>query len=832
MAQVWAVASKTPVKTLNNMLTRSNDVPNSVSQCGLRFSRCGSRLAVPTEQKVLVLDRASGWQAGREVRVPGLQQGEILTVLDWSHDGDFLLAGTNKGNLVLFTTHNWDHAVTVASGRKQNLCSLACHPNTDQAIFADMGGHWGLVEEIHKATGTEKAGGEKVEAGDKDMDALFNDDDEDENSFSISKTQAEVGYVKDDEGHLAYGSGEPTDSRPESALSEAASVDVRREVVRAAPPRLQPAFQPGASPAGLSYRFLVYNGVGQVRAHESEEESSLDVEFHDSAVHHALHLASQGSTMAALSARLLVTATQEGRLAVNHFASSDPGREWELQLGEEVSGVAAGPGWAAAATAARHLRIFSAGGLQREVVMLAGPLLCCVGEQDRLLVITHAAPGLHFQLYRVGLGGLSSLASGPLPSAPDTELYWAGFSDLLAPCTADTAGWVRVLETTTGLWHPLVNTSSHTRGTSDFHYLVGVAQLEGVVRAVLCRGSRYPPTLPRPIPIALPLEPPLVNTETEKGGLERAALGSSLQVRFLAAAPQQSQETEDALSAVKQQEVECVMKLFALACRADQESRALEVAALLPSLETLQLAIQYAAKMRRAGLAEKLGGLARQLQDRQLETQETQQEPEEEEVDSQDMFAPSQENPLLESKRLPSKVDKSSKLVSQATPGSRNPFAKKVEGGGGAVGSPSAGIVFDSIKSSSSSSLPPPERTGFGQRKISGLQKRPAGLVRPKQSVVTVKEKENQDGNQHSREGGAGLLAGFQLYQAEQASTGQEEALSKWKALSREEKDKYKLARLPNIAGEKRKRSDGDERDEGKKVKTSSKLAGFAFSGK
>ena len=76
------------------------------------------------------------------------------------------------------------------------------------------------------------------------------------------------------------------------------------------------------------------------------------------------------------------------------------------------------------------------------------------------------------------------------------------------------------------------------------------------------------------------------------------------------------------------------------------------------------------------------------------------------------------------------------------------------------------------------------------------------------------------------------MLAGFQLYQAEQTSTGQEEALSKWKALSREEKDKYKLARLPNIAGEKRKRSDGDERDEGKKVKTSSKLAGFAFSGK
>ena len=66
--------------------------------------------------------------------------------------------------------------------------------------------------------------------------------------------------------------------------------------------KLQAPFQPGASPSGLSSRFLVYNSVGIVRGHYGEEESSIDVEFHDVAVHHALHLANPDTcSMAALS---------------------------------------------------------------------------------------------------------------------------------------------------------------------------------------------------------------------------------------------------------------------------------------------------------------------------------------------------------------------------------------------------------------------------------------------------------------------------------------------------------------------------------------------------
>jgi len=786
-----------------------------------------------------------------------LAAGEIVTTCDWDMDGGNILAGTNKGNLCLISFPSMSLVTTVHSGRKYNICSLAWHPSKNEAIFADMGGHWGLIEELGGSSNvmaaSEAANNEHLE----DMEALFNDDDDDENSFSIAKTVAETGYTKDDDGNLAFGS---TQARPESAQSMASTVqgEGKREVYRPPPPpkvRLQPAFQPGASPAGLSNRFLVYNSVGIVKSHDSEEENSLDIEFHDIAVHHALHLSnSEGASMAALSNKILVTATTGddvvgGKLMVNYFSSGDVNKEWSIVLEEEeeIMGVAVGDKWVAVVTSKNHLRMYSAGGLQREVVMVTGPLVTMVGEGDRLLVVTHGGhplPGqqsLCYTLYSVStaLKPLNTIPL-PLPLAPGSDLYWAGFSDTLTPCTADTAGWVRSLDQGTNLWHPVINTRDHVRGKSDFHYIMSISHTESVIRGVLCKGAKYPPTVPRPLPIALPLEVPLTSTSTEKGGLEQTCLNLALQARFISAHPNQGEETEEIMDTVRQSEVECLMKLFALACKSDHESRAVEVASLMPNVETLQLAIKYTAKLRRVGLANKLGQLAMDLQEQQDKEEEEKQtgRQADEEDESQDMFAPTQENPLLAAAAKRDSFNQAAQPVNISTQGrqeNRNPFAKRVAGGGN-VGSPSQGqgIVFDSLETEKKS---PVTAGGFGQRKIAGMEKAKRPLLA--KAPLIAKEKENREEN-----GQGELLKGFQLYLAENKDsfTGeddkiQELALTQWKSMEKELKDKYKEARIPNKGEEgKRKRSHDDDHVEGKKLKASSgtpkqKLAGFAFGG-
>ena len=68
-----------------------------------------------------------------------------------------------------------------------------------------------------------------------------------------------------------------------------------------------------------------------------------------------------------------------------------------------------------------------------------------------------------------------------------------------------------------------------------------------------------------------------------------------------------------------------------------------------------QLAIKSGAKLRRVGLADRLGRLAMELQEREEEHgQELEQEEEEEVEESQDMFAPTQENPFLNNRETSS----------------------------------------------------------------------------------------------------------------------------------------------------------------------------------
>ena len=217
-----------------------------------------------------------------------------------------------------------------------------------------------------------------------------------------------------------------------------------------------------------------------MKSHESDSESSLDIEFHDIAVHHALHIANKDNiSLAALTNKVLALASTDkgGKLIVNYFSSGDVNKEWmvEMMEGEAITGLAAGDSWVAVTTSSSHLRIFSAGGMQREVVMSPAGLVSLVGAGERLLVVwQEGSQELSYSLYRVKMTGLVPLTVSPrpLPLSPDSELYWLGFSDSLTACSADTAGWVRALDSRTGLWHPVLNTRDHTKGKSDFHYIV------------------------------------------------------------------------------------------------------------------------------------------------------------------------------------------------------------------------------------------------------------------------------------------------------------------------------------------------------------------------
>ena len=300
-----------------------------------------------------------------------------------------------------------------------------------------------------------------------------------------------------------------------------------------------------------------------------------------------------------------------------------------------------------------------------------------------------------------------------LPLAPKSMLSWMGFTDQGTPTVMDTAGFVRTLNDKYGCWTQVCDTKAHVKGKSDHYFLVGVNEIDFNVRAILVKGSRFPQTVPRPVVAVLPLNVPLCNPDSEKTKLEEEYWRCDLIGRS-SVVGENNDDNEAA-------QMGCLVKLFALACKSEHESRAIEACKLMNS-QTIQLAMQYASKIRRMQLATKIAEMACERQEEEKEEeQRIQQEAYtgsfrrgHDEDESQDLFYPTQQekeieetpqNPFLATKYRKENhysantgIAKSNHNSTPESPDSRNPFKKSSTIPRSVSRSDTGSVVFDGLQ--------------------------------------------------------------------------------------------------------------------------------------
>ncbi|XP_043232688.1 WD repeat and HMG-box DNA-binding protein 1-like, partial [Amphibalanus amphitrite] len=576
-------------------------ITRPVTACA--FSPCGRFVAAATADGLLLEWRLAGDGPARQL---DRHEGRLrVNALCWHPDGDRLAFTDNAGQLGV--TSN------VRAGRATAPAAAA-----DPDALMDIDSLQDAIDDDDDRDLLEAAlDGEKNTLDDPKL--IDDDDEEDDNVISLRKIKAESGFLSDADGEATDGA---TEARPSAAPAAAPPAPVPRGPAFAEP---QPAFQPGSTPAHLERRFMVWNAVGVVTAHEAD---SIDVEFHDSAVHHPLHLRNTlGHTLAALSERALLLAAPAqddapAKLQCLHFSSWDSNKEWYLDLadGEEPEAVALGADWLAVATSRRLLRVLTLTGVQLRVLSLCGRPVCLAGWEDRLLVVHHAGTGLPgeqslaAQLLSAAGRRPPSLAPAPVPVplAPQSRLVWAGFSDQGTPCVADSSGALRLLTGRQGAaWTPL----EAPHPGADHLFVVGVSELEQTARGLLCRGSRYPAVLPRPVLSVLPLRLPLAEADSARGKLEEEAARARLLLDTLSRLDAAGFETEEAAVEPRRARAAALTQLFALAVRTDREHRALDVAAQMEQVATVEAVAGYASRQRRAVLAQRLMELAQTLAD-------------------------------------------------------------------------------------------------------------------------------------------------------------------------------------------------------------------------
>lgn len=78
-----------------------------------------------------------------------------------------------------------------------------------------------------------------------------------------------------------------------------------------------------------------------------------------------------------------------------HFSTWDKSREWSTDLpqNEEATNAAIGSGWFAIGTNMNRLRIFTIGGVQRNLIDIGGQIIAISGHEDLLFVTYHTGIG-------------------------------------------------------------------------------------------------------------------------------------------------------------------------------------------------------------------------------------------------------------------------------------------------------------------------------------------------------------------------------------------------------------------------------------------------------
>lgn len=563
----------------------------------------GELLAYAVDNEIVVLNTAN-WEVAFKLRDDSVSSN--YSCCQFSPNGERLAAGTTKGEVSIFDVKKRKavtveippsdcNAITCLAWNLSGEVEVAFCDATGQlgTVFlgdaVDTGNGDGLVDDQAELLGDDY----EFEAGD-DVDTAADDGD----GVSLEQLKRKVMNFADPVDH-DDASNQSLDS---SSRTVPAPVAPQIKLFKQ-----QTAFQPSATPADLEHRYMAWNDVGIVTAHvEPSGDSSIDVEFHDASIHHALHISNYNQhNLASVSSGALALASNESSKLVVIALAAAGNKEWSLSLPdcESAEAVVATRFLVAVATSSSFLRIFTVMGTQREVLTIPGPVVAIAGHEHSLMVVYHSsAPSQtqqHLAAMLVNINGLSLRQEYlPVPLTPGRQLTWFGYSDTGSPSIADNMGLLQLYRRSSNAWFPICDTMKQSTSVSHNFFVVAVSEKRQIVQAVLCRGTSYPMTNPRPMLQELRMQIPLCDVEVEKSELEDALLRSSLMQ----------------MDGAEKMQKETAIKLFALACSSECETRARELIESIACTDLLQLAVKYATKRGRIHLSDRLCELLPQLE--------------------------------------------------------------------------------------------------------------------------------------------------------------------------------------------------------------------------
>ncbi|XP_065655178.1 WD repeat and HMG-box DNA-binding protein 1 isoform X2 [Hydra vulgaris] len=642
--RVWNVLDQMCTKVID-ILPKSN----SASQYLGVMAIYDKTLAVPIGNNIKLIST----QTWKDDNLILNQHSEKVSCVSISTCGKYLASSSSNGELFTWNLLNKSIIKKYIHPQNKGITSLSWKEKKSEILFANVDGEFGFVEVLEKNVDNDE---------DVQNVQLFNDD-KFEEDFSLKKAKKRINendiefeedlltsakkrhrvnnlnnFLDDNddsdtddddpnislnlikEGLLPKPSKEPIVNENDDSNSIVLPITEKEKK-----PVFHLPFQPSSTPPHLMHRFMVWNSIGIIRCHSEDEVSSIDVEFHNASTHYPLHIANVlNNTMGTLSNTVIVLAAEKdgdtpSKITCHHFSTWDSNKEWSLSLplNESIQVIAANDSYVILATTQQYLRFFTISGIQTQVCHLPGSVVTMAVHDKQLLIVYNRAIG-YSSCHCLGVlcmhfikNNWKVYSDNPLNLRDHLSLVWLGFSTEGSPVYVDSSGDVFLWQRQNSLWVPVTNTRNQAKNKADNFWVIGVEEQEGKIRCILCKGANIPSTLPRPVPTFIPFQVPLCEMTSEKSIKESELLKTSLILSNVEWNNKLLNNPVGDFESTEKQQVALLMQLFALACKSDRDFRAVEICQLMPNIESIGLAIQYATKMRRMNLAQKLDDLAR-----------------------------------------------------------------------------------------------------------------------------------------------------------------------------------------------------------------------------
>ncbi|KAK6108372.1 WD domain G-beta repeat family protein [Brugia pahangi] len=603
--------------------SRIVDIEPSNSKLQLCWDPFGDNLFVPAFGCVKKFDKHSFEEITKFFI--GSNSYDMFSVCCVSSCGTYLASSTMNGLICVWQIDTGDLLTCSKyqiNGQPKVICTMFWHRSLrDTLFFADTEEH---ICSLNKCT--RKVTSNECNSTDLDLQCVrnkaavkFYDDENSQNLDSIKKS-----YGFDEEGHFR---GIFDESEENSHIFTTAEPSTSYK-----PVVVPKAFVTGCTPEHRKQRYLKWNQYGTIISSYNGDDGRIEINWHDTSIHPEIIIDNTANfSIGDMNDEIVALASKVGEeslseMQVQCVKAWDYGsRQWSVKLpeGESVENIVIGRTFLVLATSQRYFRTFSYAGTQKMVFCYSGPLftMCAFNDMFTAVMLNGGAyyennePQFNFvaNIYKMKTEDWhkcqSLVQTVPISVGRNAKLNWIGYTSRGTLCTMDSKYCCRIFSSN-GIWIPVYDFATTLKSNSDHIFLISFMDYPHCeIRYIYCRGIEYPLVESRPIPAVVKWQLPLCNQDTEKSKLEEKLLLAEIRSYALNSDDEDKKESE--LLDISATYTKDVVRLFALACRADRQCRAAEFATYTHSGQIIQSMCNFASKTRHPLLAEKVAEIGR-----------------------------------------------------------------------------------------------------------------------------------------------------------------------------------------------------------------------------